>query len=104
MRFVDNNRLTAEQFRLRFPSPEYRVTPKQYPSGVCCDVSSRAGSLIVIKGRCRFSWEGGSLELGPGDMAEQIQDGTYTFEVLDDLGVEFIRAWKLPDFSSERDH
>ncbi|MET3461738.1 hypothetical protein [Variovorax atrisoli] len=90
--------LSEEAVRMKFPPPEYRVSPKFYKnSEVRPPASAREGLFFVLSGKCRCIF-GGEKKLTAILEAGQyvnFPSGEYRVEPLDDRDVEILFVWNV---------
>lgn len=79
--------------RLRFPAPKHRVSLTAYEAGVTFVGTSRAGLVVVLRGRCLYRVGGVTRELAPAKEPVHLPAGDFELHVLED--VELVRIWDL---------
>ena len=95
-RTLNDEALSEEAIRARFPSEKYRVSLYRYPSKARFDGEMRQATCHVLSGVCRYLFKAGvEATVGAGDVAE-LPAGCFTLEVLGDDDLVLVLCWALP--------
>lgn len=91
-----NEDMTEQAIRGKYPAANYRVSCFSYPAGTKFPAAMNKGICLVVKGKCRYSFDNFVVELQAGEFAE-LPRGSYVLTVAEDEELNILIAWKLSD-------
>ncbi len=77
------------------PADKYRISRRHYPPKTRFGGTMIKGTCVVLRGRCRFSFDQSSVMLRSGQFAE-LPGGPYELVVEGNSDLEIVLAWEVP--------
>ena len=94
---ADRGTMSVETIKASLDHPERcRVTVNRYSPGTAFSGHTRAGTVYLLSGSCRYSHANGVDTLTANDIFA-LPAGKYRLEVVGDSEVEEVKVWLLPE-------